>query len=98
MKLYPLTITNISGTTTPCNSYNVYVNDTITIPSTPFAANVAASTLASGYHFIYPYSGTSTTLYVFLEHCDGHVQSIPGDTPKEQGAYQINAVHITCPI
>lgn len=72
-----------------CDQYNIYTGTTYNIDNSNFL----------GTHSL-PHSwdgGTYTgPLYVFVEHCDGHIDPPPSDNPKKQGGFQVKLLNIDC--
>jgi len=100
MPSYNITISNITGSTTPCNTYNIYTGLTIDFPESILFSGATIDPV-SGYTFVMQYDGESEALFVFVEHCDGH--SIPiddlsccGEPEKNQGGYQVRMVKLYC--
>jgi hypothetical protein len=93
MATYNITISNISGSTTPCSVYNIYTGTTWeTIPTTPLFSDVVIP--LNGKTFQIVYSGASKYVCVFVEHCDDHITPVPNATPKKQGSYQIRLAEL----
>lgn len=95
MAIYNITISNITGSTTPCDTYNIYTGFTSEFPTNVLFSETTIPN--SGYTFEFEYSGSELGLYVFVEHCDGHIQPLEdlsccGDPEKNQGSYQVRFV------
>ena len=83
-----ITITNLYDNGV-CDQYNIYTGTTYNIDN----ANVL------GTHSLpHTWDGGSYTgpLYVFVEHCDGHIDPPPSENPKKQGGFQVQLLNIDC--
>ena len=91
---YQITISNFTGST-PCTTYDVYTGITHSIDSATFVETVQ-STSISGHTIQLDVDSSYTHVYLFVEHCDGHINSVPNSTPKLQGGYQVTLVDLRC--
>jgi hypothetical protein len=73
-----------TGLTTNINNANFINGITTLIP------------VVNGYVFNIQLLSSIPKIYLFIEHCDGHVSSVPSSVPKLQGGYQIVSVDLTC--
>ena len=92
--LYQVTISNFTGST-PCTSYDIYTGVTHVVDNATFVETVSPSTI-SGHTVNLSVDSSYTHVYLFIEHCDGHINSVPNSTPKLQGGYQVTLVDLTC--
>ena len=93
---YQITINNFTGQT-PCNGYYVYTGLTTNINNAGFINEITTLIpIVNGYVFTIELLSSISKIYLFIEHCDGHVNSVPSTTPKLQGGYQIVSVNLTC--
>ena len=91
--LYQITVSNFNGTT-PCQSYSVYTGTTHDIDDADYVEDVNVP--VSGYTLDLDIDSSYTGVYLFIEHCDGHINSVPSSTPKLQGGYQLVFVDLRC--
>jgi len=91
--LYQITVSNFNGTT-PCQSYSVYTGTTHDIDDADYVEDVNVP--VSGYTLTLDIDSSYTGVYLFIEHCDGHINSVPSSTPKLQGGYQLVFVDLRC--
>ena len=72
-----------------CDQYNIYTGTTY---------NIDNSNLLGTHSLPHTWDGGSYTgpLYVFVEHCDGHIDPPPSDNPKKQGGFQVKLLNIDC--
>ena len=72
-----------------CDEYNVLTGTTYNIDD---ATSMGIQSLP------YTWDGGSYTgnLYVFVEHCDGHLNPPPSVDPKNQGGFQVRLLNINC--
>ncbi len=91
---YQVTISNFTGST-PCTSYDVYTGTTHDVNSATFVDTVSSS-LILGHTITLNIDSSYTHVYLFIEHCDGHINSVPNATPKLQGGYQVTLVDLRC--
>jgi hypothetical protein len=93
---YQITINNFTGQT-PCNGYYVYTGLTTNINNAGFINEITTLIpIVNGYSFTIELLSSISKIYLFIEHCDGHVNSVPSNSPKLQGGYQIVSVNLTC--
>jgi hypothetical protein len=92
--LYQVTISNFTGST-PCTSYDIYTGVTHVVDNATFVETVSSSTI-SGHTVNLSVDSSYTHVYLFIEHCDGHINSVPTSTPKLQGGYQVTLVDLRC--
>jgi hypothetical protein len=90
---YQITVSNFNGTT-PCQSYSVYTGTTHDIDDADYVEDVNVP--VSGYTLSLDIDSSYTGVYLFIEHCDGHINSVPSSTPKLQGGYQLVFVDLRC--
>lgn len=90
---YQISVTNFNGTT-PCQSYSVYTGTTYDIDSADYVEDVTVP--VSGYTLSLDVDSSYNGVYLFIEHCDGHISSVPSSTPKLQGGYQLVFVDLRC--
>jgi len=90
---YEITVSNFNGTT-PCESYSVYTGTTHDIDDADYVEDVNVP--VSGYTLSLDIDSSYTGVYLFIEHCDGHINSVPSSTPKLQGGYQVVLIDLTC--
>jgi hypothetical protein len=90
---YQITVSNFNGTT-PCQSYSVYTGTTHDIDDADYVEDVNVP--VSGYTLDLDIDSSYTGVYLFIEHCDGHINSVPSPTPKLQGGYQLVFVDLRC--
>jgi hypothetical protein len=90
---YEITVSNFNGTT-PCQSYSVYTGTTHDIDDADYVEDVNVP--VSGYTLSLDIDSSYTGVYLFIEHCDGHINSVPSSTPKLQGGYQLVFVDLRC--
>jgi len=91
---YQISISNFTGST-PCNSYEIYTGITHDINLATNVDTVSSSSISS-YTLSLSVDSSYTHVYLFIEHCDGHVNSVPSSTPKLQGGYQVVLVDLRC--
>ena len=91
---YQVTISNFTGST-PCTSYDVYTGTTHDVNSATFVDTVSSSSIL-GHTITLNIDSSYTHVYLFIEHCDGHINSVPNATPKLQGGYQVTLVDLRC--
>lgn len=91
---YQITISNFTGST-PCTTYDVYTGITHSIDSATFVESVPSNSI-SGHIVQLDVDSSYTHVFLFIEHCDGHVNSVPNATPKLQGGYQLVLVDLRC--
>jgi hypothetical protein len=91
---YQVTISSFTGST-PCTSYDIYTGVTHDIDNATFVETVSSSSI-SGHTVDLDVDSSYTHVYLFIEHCDGHINSIPSSTPKLQGGYQVVLVDLRC--
>ena len=91
---YQITISNFTGST-PCTTYDVYTGITHSIDSATFVETVPSNSI-SGHTISLSVDSSYTHVYLFIEHCDGHINSVPNSTPKLQGGYQVALVDLRC--
>ena len=91
---YQVTISSFTGST-PCTSYDIYTGVTHDIDNATFVETVSSSSI-SGHTVDLDIDSSYTHVYLFIEHCDGHINSVPGSTPKLQGGYQVVLVDLRC--
>ena len=72
-----------------CDQYNIYTGTTY---------NIDNSNLLGTHSLPHSWDGGTYTgpLYVFVEHCDGHIDPPPSDNPKKQGGFQVKLLNIDC--
>ena len=72
-----------------CDEYNVLTGTTY---------NIGDATSMGIQSLPYTWDGGSYTgnLYVFVEHCDGHLNPPPSVDPKNQGGFQVRLLNIDC--
>jgi hypothetical protein len=72
-----------------CDEYNILTGTTYNIDD---ATSIGIHSLP------YTWDGGVYTgnLYVFVEHCDGHLNPPPSDDPKKQGGFQVRLLNIDC--
>ena len=72
-----------------CGQHTIYTGTTYNIDN---AVSVGTHTL--------PYSWDAGSyvgnLYVFIEHCDSHLDPPPSENPKKQGGFQVRLLTIDC--
>ena len=90
---YEITVPNFNGTT-PCQSYSVYSGITHDIDDADYVEDVNVP--VSGYTLSLNVDSSYDNVYLFIEHCDGHINSVPTSTPKLQGGYQLVFVNLRC--
>ena len=90
---YEITVSNFNGTT-PCESYSVYTGTTHNIDDADYVEDVNVP--VSGYTLSLSVDSSYDNVYLFIEHCDGHINSVPTSTPKLQGGYQLVFVDLRC--
>jgi hypothetical protein len=90
---YEITVSNFNGTT-PCESYSVYTGITHDIDDADYVEDVNVP--VSGYTLSLNVDSSYDNVYLFIEHCDGHINSVPTSTPKLQGGYQLVFVDLRC--
>ena len=91
---YQITINNFTGQT-PCNGYYVYTGLTTDVNNANFINGITSLIpIVNGYVFNVQLLSSISKIYLFIEHCDGHIPSVP--IPKLQGGYQIVSVDLTC--
>ena len=96
LRNYQITISNFSGKT-PCNGYYIYTGLTQNISGANYINNTQTLIpISTGYTFNISLMDNIPQIYVFVEHCDGHINPVPGDTPKLQGGYQLSLVDLRC--
>jgi len=96
LKQYQITISNFSGQT-PCSGYYIYTGLTHNIDDAGYLnGNVSLISLSSGYTFNINLLNTIPQMFVFVEHCDGHISSVPQPATKLQGGYQLALVDLRC--
>lgn len=93
---YSVTISNFSGKT-PCNGYYVYTGLTHEIGSANYVNNIQTLIpITTGYTFYISLMDNIPQMFVFVEHCDGHINPVPTSVPKLQGGYQLALVDLRC--
>jgi hypothetical protein len=90
---YEITVSNFNGTT-PCESYSVYTGTTYDIDGADYVEDVNVP--VSGYTLSLNVDSLYDNVYLFIEHCDGRINSVPTSTPKLQGGYQLVFVDLRC--
>ena len=90
---YEITVSNFNGIT-PCQSYSVYSGITHDIDDADYVEDVNVP--VSGYTLSLNVDSSYDNVYLFIEHCDGHINSVPTSTPKLQGGYQLVFVDLRC--
>jgi len=80
---------------TPCANFDIFSGTTHDINTATFVSTVSASSI-SGYTVSLSVDSTYTYVYLFIEHCDNHINSVPTSTPKLQGGYQVVLVDLRC--
>lgn len=93
---YQITINNFTGHT-PCDGYYVYTGLTSDINNSSYLNGITTLIpIVSGYTFTVTILSSISYIYLFIEHCDGHVTSVPSSLPKLQGGYQVEKVDLRC--
>ena len=93
---YEITITDFTGNT-PCNGYYVYTGLTTNINGANYINGInGLIPIVNGYTFIIVLLCSISKIYLFIEHCDGHVNSVPDSIPKFQGGYQLSTIDLRC--
>lgn len=93
---YQITINNFTGYT-PCNGYYIYTGLTTNINNANYLNGITTLIpVVSGYTFTVTILSSISHIYLFIEHCDGHISSVPSSVPKLQGGYQIERVDLRC--
>lgn len=93
---YQITISNFSGKT-PCEGYYIYTGLTHNIDDADYINGSAILIpISNTYTFTINVLDTIPQIFVFIEHCDGHINPIPNPTPKLQGGYQLALVDLRC--
>jgi len=93
---YQITISNFSGNT-PCEGYYIYTGLTHNIDDADYINGSATLIpISTGYTFNVNVLDTYPQIFLFVEHCDGHINPIPGSTPKLQGGYQMALLDLRC--
>lgn len=96
LNLYQVTVSNLTGST-PCGGYFIYTGLTQNIDDAEYLNGVEALiSISTGYTFYVEVMDDISQIFVFVEHCDGHINSIPESTPKLQGGYQMSLVDLRC--
>ena len=90
---HQIVVSNFNGTT-PCESYSVYTGTTHNIDDADYVEDVNVP--VSGYTLSLSVDSSYDNVYLFIEHCDGHINSVPTSTPKLQGGYQLVFVDLRC--
>ena len=90
---HQIVVSNFNGTT-PCQSYSVYSGTTHNIDDADYVEDVNVP--VSGYTLSLSVDSSYDNVYLFIEHCDGHINSVPTSTPKLQGGYQLVFVDLRC--
>jgi hypothetical protein len=93
---YQITITNFSGNT-PCEGYYIYTGLTQNIDDADYINGSATLIpITTGYTFNAEILDSISQIFVFVEHCDEHINPIPNPSPKLQGGYQLSMVDLRC--
>jgi hypothetical protein len=94
--LYTVTI-NPSNVKTPCEGYYLYTGTTHIIDNaTALDGGNLVSFDTTGHTLSLSVDSSYDSIFLFIEHCDGHVDSVPSSTPKRQGGYQVLLVDLRC--
>ena len=72
-----------------CDEYKIYTGTTYNIDNANYLGNHTLPHTWDGGN----YSGV---LYVFVEHCDDHIDPPPSSQPKKQGGFQVQLLNIDC--
>lgn len=91
---YQITLSSFTGAT-PCGTYDILTGTTYDVNLATFVETVSSSTI-SGHTLSLSVDSSYTHVYLFVEHCDGHISSVPSSTPKLQGGYQVTLVDLRC--
>jgi len=82
---------------TPCSEYYLYTGTTHVFDSaTPINGGVLVSFTNDEYTLSLSVDSTIDHVFLFVEHCDEHVDSVPSSTPKRQGGYQVLLLDLRC--
>ena len=93
---YSVTISNFTGKT-PCNGYYIYTGLTHNINDANYLNGIETLIpISSGYTFNISLMDNIPQMFVFVEHCDGHINPVPQSAPKLQGGYQLALVDLRC--
>ena len=93
---YRIIINNFTGYT-PCNGYYIYTGLTTNINNANYLNGITTLIpVVSGYSFTVTILSSISHIYLFIEHCDRHISSVPSSVPKLQGGYQIERVDLRC--
>jgi hypothetical protein len=93
---YQITISNFSGNT-PCEGYYIYTGLTHNIDDADYINGTEILIpITTGYTFNVTVLDSIPQIFLFVEHCDGHINPVPNSTPKLQGGYQLALVDLRC--
>jgi hypothetical protein len=93
---YSVTISSFTGKT-PCNGYYIYTGLTHNIDDANYINGVEMLIpISTGYTFFVSLMDNIPQMFVFVEHCDGHINPVPSSVPKLQGGYQLALVDLRC--
>jgi hypothetical protein len=82
---------------TPCSEYYLYTGTTHVFDSaTPINGGVLVSFTNDEYTLSLSVDSTIDHVFLFVEHCEEHVDSVPSSTPKRQGGYQVLLLDLRC--
>ena len=82
---------------TPCSGYYLYTGTTHLIDSaTPINGGDLVSFTNDEYTLSLSVDSAIDHVFLFIEHCDEHVDSVPLSTPKRQGGYQVLLLDLRC--
>lgn len=93
---YSITINNFTGYT-PCDGYYIYTGLTNNISNANYLNGISSLIpVSNGYTFTITLLSSISFIYLFIEHCDRHIISVPSSTPKLQGGYQVEKLDLRC--
>ena len=96
IKQYQITISNFLGKT-PCSGYYIYTGLTQNIDDAGYLnGNISLISLSTNYTFNISLLDNIPQMFVFVEHCDGHITPTPQPATKLQGGYQLALVDLRC--
>ena len=82
---------------TPCSEYYLYTGTTHVFDSaTPINGGDLVSFTNDEYTLSLSVDDTIDHVFLFVEHCDEHIDSVPSSTPKRQGGYQVLLLDLRC--
>lgn len=90
---------NPTNVKTPCNGYFLYTGTTTSIDSaTPLNNGNLVTFDSTGHTFNLDVDSSYDSVFLFVEHCDGHITPVPSSTPKRQGGYQVLLLDLRCEV